>query len=162
MWQARCRRTRFGNDQFHGIDEIVTRGTRQDTFLTRGALGARAGCNIETVRYYERIGLLPPPPRSAGGHRRYGEDLVKRLAFIRRSRELGFTLGEIRTLLALSAEDGQETCAEVRAVAARHLGEIRMKIADLRAMQQVLAETVARCDAGELSGCPVIETLSAG
>ena len=80
--------------------------------LTRGALAARTGCNIETIRYYERIGLLPPPPRSAGGHRLYGRDLVKRLTFVRRSRDLGFTLKEIRELLRL-VDGGTYTCGEV-------------------------------------------------
>jgi len=69
--------------------------------LTRGLLAARTGCNIETIRYYERVGLLPPPPRSAGGHRLYGHDLVRRLNFVRRSRDLGFSIEEIRELLRL-------------------------------------------------------------
>ena len=80
--------------------------------LTRGAVAARTGVNIETVRYYERIGLLPPPPRTAGGHRIYGEELLKRLTFIRRSRDLGFTLDEIRGLLRL-VDGGDYTCADI-------------------------------------------------
>jgi MerR family mercuric resistance operon transcriptional regulator len=127
-----------------------------------GELSRRSGVNIETIRYYERVGILPEPPRTASGRRVYGATENRTLTFIRRARELGFTLDEIRTLLALSAENGRATCGEVRDVAARHLADIRSKIADLRAMEQVLAVTVARCDAGELSGCPVIETLSAG
>ena len=127
-----------------------------------GELSRRTGVNIETIRYYERVRILPAAPRTASGRRVYGPAESRTLAFIRRARELGFTLDEIRTMLALSAEDGRGTCAEVRGVAARHLAEIRAKIADLSAMEQVLAKTVARCDAGELSGCPVIETLSAG
>jgi MerR family mercuric resistance operon transcriptional regulator len=103
---------------------------------------------------------LPAPPRTAGGRRAYGPAASRTLAFIRRARELGFTLGEIRTLLALSAEEGRRTCREAREIAARHLKEIRTKIADLRAMEQVLAQTVALCDIGELARCPVIETLS--
>jgi MerR family transcriptional regulator, mercuric resistance operon regulatory protein len=127
-----------------------------------GELSRCTGVNIETIRYYERVRILPAPPRTAGGRRVYGPAESRTLTFIRRARELGFTLDEIRTLLALSGEDDRATCAEVREVAARHLAEIRTKISDLRAMEQVLAETVDRCDAGELSGCPVIETLSAG
>ena len=102
--------------------------------LTRGALAARTGCNIETIRYYEKIGLLPPPPRSAGGHRLYGRDLVKRLNFVRRSRDLGFTLEEIRELLRL-VDGGTYTCGEVEQLARDHVRDIRHKIADLRRLQ---------------------------
>ena len=130
--------------------------------LPIGELSRRTGVHIETIRYYERVKMLPAPRRTASGRRIYGPAETRTLAFIRRSRELGFTLDEIRALLALSADNGQETCAGVREVAARHLAEIRKKIADLRAMEHVLAETVELCDAGTLSGCPVIEALSAG
>jgi MerR family transcriptional regulator, mercuric resistance operon regulatory protein len=126
-----------------------------------GELSRRTSVNIETIRYYERIQLLPPPPRTAGGRRVYGPDESQVLTFIRRARELGFTLGEIRTLLALSAGDHRQTCREAREIAARLLAEIRTKIADLRAMERVLGETVALCDTGRMSGCQVIETLSA-
>jgi MerR family transcriptional regulator, mercuric resistance operon regulatory protein len=125
-----------------------------------GELSRRTGCNIETIRYYERISLLPAPARSAGHYRVYETADVRRLAFIRRARELGFTLDEVRTLLPLSANDAQGACAEVRELAARHLAEVRAKIADLRAMERVLADAVRRCAAGELPGCPVIEALS--
>jgi MerR family mercuric resistance operon transcriptional regulator len=125
-----------------------------------GELSRRTGCNIETIRYYERICLLPTPVRSAGRYRVYDSADVRRLAFIRRARELGFTLDEVRTLLALSANDAQGACAEVRELAARHLAEVRAKIVDLRAMERVLADAVRRCAAGELPGCPVIEALS--
>ena len=86
-----------------------------------GELSRRTGCNIETIRYYERIALLPAPVRSAGRYRVYDTADVRRLAFIRRARELGFTLDEIRTLLALSENDEQGACAEVRELAAGHL-----------------------------------------
>jgi MerR family mercuric resistance operon transcriptional regulator len=125
-----------------------------------GELAQKTGCNIETIRYYERIGLLPSPPRSAGRYRVYEIPDVRRLAFIRRARELGFTLDEVRTLLALAASDGDRTCAQVREVAACHLTEVRDKIADLRAMERVLADAVRRCDAGETPGCPLIDALS--
>jgi MerR family transcriptional regulator, mercuric resistance operon regulatory protein len=128
--------------------------------LSIGELSRRAAVNIETIRYYERIELLPAPPRTASGRRVYGPAETRTLVFIRRSRELGFTLNEIRALLALSAKNGQGTCAEVRELAAGHLGEVRAKIADLRAMERVLADAVRRCDAGEAPGCPLIETLS--
>src|SRR6516162_398219 len=129
--------------------------------LSVGELSRRTGVNIETIRYYERIKMLPAPLRTSRGRRAYGPTEIRSLTFIRRSRELGFTLDEIRALLALSAEDGNNTCGEVRQVAARHLADIRAKIADLRAMARVLADAVQRCDAGEMPGCPLIDTLSA-
>lgn len=128
--------------------------------LAIGELSRRTGVHIETIRYYERIKMLPAPPRTASGRRVYGPAETRTLAFIRRSRELGFTLDEIRALLALCAEGGPEVCAEGRELAATHLVEVRAKIADLRAMERVLAETVRRCDAGETAGCPLIDTLS--
>jgi MerR family mercuric resistance operon transcriptional regulator len=129
--------------------------------LPIGELSRRTGVNIETIRYYERIGMLPAPPRTASGRRVYGPAETRSLTFIRRSRELGFTLDEIRALLALSADDGKNTCAEVRQLAASHLADVRAKIADLRAMASVLSDAVHRCDAGELPGCPLIDALSA-
>jgi MerR family mercuric resistance operon transcriptional regulator len=129
--------------------------------LSIGELSRRTRVNIETIRYYERIKMLPAPPRTAAGRRVYGPAETRTLAFIRRSRELGFTLGEIRALLALSVEGGQGSCAEVRELAAAHLAEVRAKIADLRAMERVLADAVRRCDAGEAPGCPVLDALSA-
>jgi MerR family mercuric resistance operon transcriptional regulator len=129
--------------------------------LSIGELSRRTGVNIETIRYYERIEMLPAPPRTASGRRVYGPAETRSLTFIRRSRELGFTLDEVRALLALSAADGKNTCAEVRQLAARHLADVRAKIADLRAMASVLSDAVRRCDAGELPGCPLIDALSA-
>ena len=129
--------------------------------LSIGELSRRTGVNIETIRYYERIKMLAAPPRTSSGRRVYGPTEIRNLAFIRRSRELGFTLDEIRALLALSAANGENTCSEVREVAARHLADIRAKIVDLRAMARVLLDAVRRCDAGETPGCPLIDTLSA-
>ena len=126
--------------------------------LTRGTLSRRTGCNIETIRYYERIGLLSDPPRSAGGHRIYGEDHLKRLTFIRRARELGFSIEEIRKLLAL-VDGGETSCAEVRALTLKHVGDIQGKIADLRKIERVLEDIAVRCDDGEVPECPVIEAL---
>jgi MerR family transcriptional regulator, mercuric resistance operon regulatory protein len=126
-----------------------------------GNLSHRTGCNIETIRYYERVGLLPHPPRSPSRYRLYDTEDVRRLTFIRRSRELGFSLDEVRALLALSANDKQEACAEVCDLAVHHLQDIRAKIADLRAMEDVLADAVRCCDAGDTPGCPLIDSLSA-
>ena len=128
--------------------------------LTIGALSEETGVNIETIRYYERIKMLPAPPRTAAGRRIFGAEDTLTLVFIRRARELGFTLDEIRALIALSAKTGQAACAEVRELAVGHLDDIRAKIADLRAMERALADAVRRCDAGEAPGCPLIDTLS--
>ena len=125
-----------------------------------GELSQRTGCNIETIRYYERIGLLPAPIRSAGRYRLYDARDVGRLVFVRRARALGFTLDEVRALLALSTKDGEAACPEVRELAAAHLRKMRAKIADLRAMEHVLADAVRCCDADELPGCPLIDALS--
>jgi len=129
--------------------------------LSIGELSRRTGVNIETIRYYERVKMLPAPPRTSSGRRVYRLSEIRSLSFIRRSRELGFALDEIRALLAFSAEDGNNTCGEVRKVAEHHLADIRAKIADLRAMARVLSDAVKRCDAGEMPGCPLIDTLSA-
>jgi MerR family mercuric resistance operon transcriptional regulator len=123
-----------------------------------GSLSQRTGTKIETIRYYERVGLLPAPARSAGGYRLYGIEHVKRLTFIRRARALGFSIDEIRTLLKL-ADERKRPCAEVRLVAEGHLKDVRIKIADLRSMERVLKDTVARCAKGTGSHCPVIEAL---
>jgi MerR family mercuric resistance operon transcriptional regulator len=126
--------------------------------LTRGALAARIGCNIETIRYYEKAGLLPPPPRSQGGHRLYGQELVKRLSFVRRSRDLGFTLEEIRELLRLV--DGRRyTCAQVETLALAHVQEIRRKLSDLRKLKNVLETMASQCSGGKVPECPIIDAL---
>jgi MerR family mercuric resistance operon transcriptional regulator len=134
---------------------------RSPAALSIGELSRRTGVNIETIRYYERIKMLPAPPRTSSGRRVFGPAETRSLAFIRRSRELGFTLEEIRALQALSTEDGRNTCSEVRDLAAGHLADVRAKIADLRAMARVLSDAVRRCDVGEMPGCPLIEALSA-
>jgi MerR family mercuric resistance operon transcriptional regulator len=128
--------------------------------ISIGELSRRSGVNIETIRYYERINMMPHPPRTASGRRAYGEMEGRSLAFIRRARELGFSLDEIRTLLALAAEGGHQACVEVRDLAARHLADVRAKIADLKVMEGVLADAVERCDQGEPTDCPLIDSLS--
>ena len=126
--------------------------------LTIGTLSHRTGCHIETIRYYERIGLMPRTARSDGGHRLYGEDHVKRLGFIRRSRELGFTLDEIRSLLGLV--DGRRyTCAQVKRITVEHLDEVHRKVADLRKIERVLKDMAAQCDGGAVPKCAVIDAL---
>lgn len=127
--------------------------------LSIGEMSKRAGVNIETIRYYEKIRLWPPPPRTAGGHRLYPDTHLKRLVFIRRSRELGFTLDEIRNLLGLV--EGGYACGQVQTAALTHLRSIRRKIADLRRMERILAETASRCEGGTTPKCPIIDVLSA-
>jgi MerR family mercuric resistance operon transcriptional regulator len=134
--------------------------TVRGELLTRGALAAETGCNIETIRYYEQVGLLPPPPRSEGGHRLYGPDLVNRLHFIRRSRDLGFTLEEIRELLSL-VDCGNYTCAQVEGIALAHVEEIRRKIADLNRLKRTLEAMAAQCNGGTIPACPIIDALFA-
>jgi MerR family mercuric resistance operon transcriptional regulator len=126
--------------------------------LTRGALAARTGCNLETVRFYERIALLPAPPRSLGGHRLYGPDFVKRLTFIRRSRDLGFTIAEIREVLHL-VDGAAYTCAQVEQTARVHARQIRHKIAALRRLEKVFETMAAECSGGDLPACPIIDAL---
>lgn len=126
--------------------------------LTRGELAVRIGCNIETIRYYEQAGLLPPPPRSQAGHRLYGRELVKRLNFVRRSRELGFSLEEIRSLLGL-VDGGTYTCAEVRDRTLQHAAEVRHKIADLRRLERSLKTMAAQCSGDTVPKCPIIDVL---
>ena len=127
--------------------------------LRRGELARRAGCNIETVRYYERIGLLPNPPRSENGFRSYEERHLTRLTFIRRARELGFTLEEVQDLLRL-VDGGHYTCAQVQELALRHTDDIQRKINDLHRMQRALKEMSAQCSGEEVPKCPIIEILS--
>lgn len=127
-------------------------------WLAIGAVSARTGCKVETIRFYEREGLLPAPTRSSGGYRLYSQNHLKRLTFIRRARALGFSIDEVRKLLTL-ADERKRPCAEVRVVAGAHLEDVRAKIADLRAMERVLRETVARCADGRRADCPLIEAL---
>ena len=125
--------------------------------LRRGELADVSGCNIETVRFYERAGLLPAPPRSAGGHRLYSQEHLRRLVFIRRSRDLGFTLDEVRDLLDLV--DGGYTCGEVQTLTLKHLESIREKIADLRRLEKTLSDVASKCAGGAVPKCPVIDVL---
>jgi len=126
--------------------------------LTIGKVAGQTGCHIETIRYYEKENLLPPPGRSAGGHRLYTSDLIERLVFIRRSRELGFSMQEIRELL--SVVDGRQvSCERVKNLADTHLKDIRSKISDLRRMETTLRELSNQCSGDDVPECPIIEAL---
>jgi MerR family mercuric resistance operon transcriptional regulator len=126
--------------------------------LSIGELSRRTGVHIETIRYYEKIEMLPAPPRTEGGRRVYGQSHVRTLAFIRRARELGFTPDEIRALLGLGGPE-RASCAEVRDIASAHLASVRAKLADLAKLETILAGAVARCGGGDAPACPVLDIL---
>lgn len=127
--------------------------------LKIGTLSERTGVHVETIRYYQRLGLMPTPERQYGAVRRYGNDEVGRLRFIKRAQGLGFSLDEVRLLLNLSVG---AHCAETRTVAQRKKKLVDQKIADLRAIQKALGKLVRACSSGKSGrGCPIIESLSA-
>ena len=126
--------------------------------LTIGGLSKRTGCHVETIRYYERIGLLPSPPRSRGGHRLYDADHLRRLTFVRRGRDLGFSLEEIRELLNL-AETDDVVCRQVRARTLAQAEVVRDKIAELQRIERTLVEMAAQCDDDRRRDCPIIDRL---
>jgi MerR family transcriptional regulator, mercuric resistance operon regulatory protein len=126
--------------------------------LPIGRLSRLSGVNIETIRYYERIKMLPAPPRTESGRRVYDATHLRMLAFIRRARELGFSLDEIRALIRLGGPD-KASCREVRAIAAHHLEGIRAKLDDLRKLERLLAKTVAQCSGRTAPDCPVLDIL---
>jgi len=130
------------------------------TTMTIRELAGQAGCTPDTVRYYERLGLLPAPPRSPGGHRRYDARDRQRLLLVRRSRRLGLSLAAIRELLAL-ADDTAEPCAAVRALTLRHLDGVQRRIAELRRSEARLKRLAEACEAGAGPGCPVLDALGA-
>lgn len=125
-----------------------------------GELAAATGCRVVTIRYYERAGILPPPARAANNYRVYDEAHLQRLRFVRRTRELGFSLDEVRMLLGL-VDGGDYTCEDMRCVAQGHLEEVRARLQDLRRMEAALAELVGRCTGGATPDCSMLEALFA-
>ena len=119
-----------------------------------GELSHRTQCNIETIRYYERIRLLPKPRRAGGRYRRYNDEDIARLRFIRRARQLGFTLDDIRAFMQLARADGREVCSKAQDLTRAHIADIRAKIADLSAMERVLSSALCECQSGQQAGCP--------
>lgn len=128
--------------------------------MTIGEVARRAGVKVETLRYYERHGLVPEPARSAAGYRQYGADTVRRIRFIRRAKALGFTLAEIRELLGLRAAPGV-SCADVRAQAEAKIAEIDTRLQALVRMKSALARLARECGTGPVSECPILEALDA-
>ena len=124
-----------------------------------GQLGAETGCKVPTIRYYERIGMLPSPPRSAGNQRVYGREHLTRLAFIRHCRELGFSQPDIRELLDLTDNPGQ-SCESVDRIASSHLTSIKDRIRRLRALKTELEHMLDGCKGGMVSECRIVETLA--
>ena len=138
--------------------KITVSRAKKSEGIPIGELSRLTGVNIETIRYYEKIKMLQPPPRTEGGHRVYGVTETRTLAFIRRSRELGFSIDEIRALLDLGGPE-KASCGEVRQIAAHHLADIRAKIADLVKLERLLAKTIAKCSGDTAPDCPVIDIL---
>jgi DNA-binding transcriptional MerR regulator len=128
--------------------------------LTIGELARRSGYAVQTLRYYEQIGLMPKPPRTSGGQRRYSDDLVKRLLFIRHARDLGFEVKDIRSLLDLAGHP-EQPCASVDAIAQRHLAAIDAKIASLKALRGEISGVLECCAKSRISECGVIDLIGA-
>lgn len=124
-----------------------------------GELARAADTNAETIRYYERIGLLPPPPRTAGNYRDYSAGHVGRLTFARRARALGFSIEQIRALLNL-ADQKEQSCEAVDTIARDHLAEVKRKLADLAALRRELESMISQCRLGTVAECRIIEALA--
>jgi MerR family mercuric resistance operon transcriptional regulator len=132
---------------------------RTEERLTIGRLAREGGVNLETIRYYEREGLIPKPPRTRAGYRLFPEDATRRLRFIKRAQELGFSLGEIRELLSLRVRAGSNR-GDVRARTQAKIQDIDAKIATLQAMKKTLQTVTNRCDGcGPLADCPILDSL---
>lgn len=129
--------------------------------LRIGEVAKRTGLGIETVRYYEKVGAVAPPPRGANGYRVYSKDHVRRLLFIRRARQLGFSLDDVCSLLALTDRDRAD-CRKVKAIASRHLEEINCKIADLRRVAGALRPITDECPGSDGGACPIFDALLEG
>jgi len=133
--------------------------------ISIGVLARQTGCTVPTIRYYEEIGLLPSAPRTDGGRRVYGDAAARRLTFIRRCRDFGFSIDQVRELVGL-VDQPDRPCTAVRQVAARHLTQLRDKLADLQALERTMAAFVVSCDTACAGGasfdCTILEDLSSG
>ncbi len=124
-----------------------------------GELANATATKVETVRFYEKIGLLPPPARTSANYRTYGSEHLARLSFIRRARDLGFTLEAVRELLTLT-DDKSQSCEAVDGIARVHLAEVNRKISDLTALRSELNRVVGTCQQGTVADCTIVETLA--
>lgn len=127
-----------------------------------GELARKGMTPVETIRFYEQARVLPAPPRTAGGYRQYGAAHVQRLVFVRRCRELGFSLDEVRSLLSLADRGTTDSCASVTRIANEHLQEVRRKLADLKRLERALVALNRSCDGGQMESCRILETLKQG
>lgn len=127
--------------------------------LKRAGLARATGCHLETIRYYEKIGMMPDPPRTKAGYRLYDETHVSRLRFILRARELGFSIEDIRGMLVL-VDGGVQTCFEIKRLTEKHMADVRTKIIDLERIERVLATTASRCSGKDVPDCPILQTLT--
>jgi len=126
--------------------------------LQRAELARRTGCNLETIRYYERIGLMPDPPRTAAGYRVYGASHVSRLRFILRGRELGFPIEELRGLLSM-VDEHDYTCGDIHAMTTAHLKSVRDRIRDLQRLERTLSGIADKCSGDAVPECPIIDEM---
>lgn len=124
-----------------------------------GDLGRETGTKVETIRYYERIGLLPPPARTSGNYRAYGTEHLNQLSFIRRARDLGFSIEQVRTLLDLAGEKDR-SCTAIDAIAREHLADVERKIADLTALGRELRDLIGQCRRGTIAECRIVDALA--
>ncbi|CDM59874.1 MerR family transcriptional regulator [Rhizobium favelukesii] len=127
--------------------------------LTIGYLAKKTGTKVETIRFYEKNGLLPEPGRTDGNYRAYDHAHLNRLSFIRRARDLGFSLEQVRGLLKLS-DDREQSCAAVDEIANEHRAEVERKIHDLQALKAELDNIIDQCGCGTVADCRIIESLS--
>jgi Cu(I)-responsive transcriptional regulator len=130
-----------------------------DTSLSIGDLAKATGTKVETIRWYERVGVLPSPERTPGNYRAYGAAQLERLSFVRRARDLGFSLDQVRELLQL-ADDRERSCDAVDRVAREHLDEVERKIADLEALRRELRDLIGQCRHGTVAECRIVQALS--
>jgi len=127
--------------------------------LSIGQLSEVTQVPIETIRYWERLGLAPLPPRSERGHRLYNDGHARQLVFLRRARRLGFRIRDVRSLLEFAA-NGNGSCADIRPLAERHLERIRAKLADLMVVEELLARSVSGCSENSTGTCPVLDLIN--
>lgn len=128
--------------------------------LTIGRLASATGTKVETVRWYEKVGLIAPPARTGGNYRAYSPDDLARLSFIRRARDLGFSLDQVRALLDLAAQRERDCGGTVDVIAAEHLAEVDRKLADLSALRRELSRLVSTCEGGMVADCRILEALA--
>lgn len=141
------------------MDPEVAIGSRAlSNRLTIGKLAEATGAKVETIRWYEKVGLIAPPARTGGNYRAYSPDDLARLSFIRRARDLGFSLDQVRALLDLAVQRERD-CTTVDGIASEHLAEVDRKLADLAALRRELARLVSTCDGGMVADCRILEAF---